>query len=63
MHELRKLLSKAFLGRLRDAGVGSGVEAGGGDFGCEPVGFGEADDEGDEVLFDVFGFQLGADLV
>ncbi len=48
---------------MRDALIWSVEEAGSGDFGGKPVGFGKADDEGNEVLFDVFGFELGADLV
>ena len=39
------------------------VEAGSGDLGGEPVGFGEADGEGDEVLLDLLLGELVADLV
>ena len=39
------------------------IEAGGGNFGGEPVGAGEADGEWDEVLFDLLGRELVADFV
>ena len=63
VHELGELLAQPFL-RLRGGMlVGSVVEAGGGDFGGEPVGFGEADGEGGEVLFDLVLGKLIADVV
>ena len=43
--------------------VGLVVEACGGDFGGEPVGFGEAEGEGDEVLLDLLARELVADFV
>ena len=63
MYELSELLTQTFL-RLRGGVlVGCVVEAGCGDFGGEPVGFGEADGEGDEVVFDLLLRELLADFV
>lgn len=43
--------------------IGSVVEASRGNFGGEPIGFGETDGEWDEVLLDLLLGQLFADLV
>ena len=43
--------------------VGCVEESGGGDFGGEPVGFAEADGQGDEVLLDLLLGELIADFV
>jgi len=61
--ELGELLTEAFLGLRGSVLVGLVVETCGGDFGGEPVGFAEADGEGDEVLFDLGLGELGTDFV
>ena len=61
--EVAELLAELFLDRGRDLLVGGGVQAASGYLGGEPVGLGEADGEGDEVLFDLLGRQVFADLV
>ena len=63
MHELRVLLSQPLLRLRRGVFVGLVEEAGGGDFGGEPVGFGKADGKGDEVLLDLGLGELVADFV
>jgi hypothetical protein len=61
--ELRELLSEALLRLRRSVLVWSVVQASGGDLGCEPVGFGEADGQRYEVLLDLLLRELLADLV
>jgi hypothetical protein len=58
-----ELLAQRLLDGRGDLGVGGGVEAASRDLGGEPVGFREADGEGDEVLLNLLGRQLVADFV
>lgn len=61
--QLAKLLAELFLDGGGDLGVGRRVQAASRHPGGEPVGLGEADCERDEVLFDLLGRKVGADLV
>ncbi len=61
--QLAELLAELFLDRRRHLGIGRRVQAASRDLGCEPVGLGEADREGDEVLFDLLRGEIAADLV
>jgi len=58
-----KMLSEALLHRRRGFFVWCRVQARGGDLGSEPVGFGEVEDQGDKVLFNLALVQLVADFV
>jgi len=57
------MLSEALLHRRRGFFVWCRVQARGGDLGSEPVGFGEVEDQGDKVLFNLALVQLVADFV
>lgn len=61
--EKAKLLAQLLLDRRRSLLVGGREKTTARDLGCEPVGFREAEGEGDEVFFDLFGRELLADLV
>jgi len=61
--ELGEVLAQPFLGAGGGVLVGGVVEACGADFAREPVGFAEAEGEGDEVLFYLLLGELGADFV
>ncbi len=61
--QLAELLAQLFLDGRRDLGVGRRVEAASRHLGGEPVGLGEADGERDEVLLDLLGGEVAADLV
>jgi hypothetical protein len=61
--QLAKLLTELFLDGRRDLGVGGRVQAAARHLGSKPVGLGEADCEGDKVLFDLLGREVDADLV
>lgn len=61
--ELAKLLAELLLDGRRNSLVGRRVQATPGHLGGKPVGFGEADDQGDEVLLDLLGGKFGANLI
>ena len=63
VYKLPIMLSQLLLGWRRSACVGCAVQAGRGDFGGEPVGFGKAQNERDEILFNLLLRELLADLV
>lgn len=58
-----ELLAQLLLDGRRDLLVGGCEEAASRDLGCEPIGLGEADGEGDEVFLDLLRRELAADLV
>lgn len=63
MNELRELLSEPFLRLWSGMLVWCVVEASGRDLGCEPIGFGKTESQGNEVLLDLLLRKLIADLV
>ena len=63
MYELGELRPQALLKRRGSLGVRRRKQAGGRDLGGEPVGFGKADNERDEVLLDLDGGEVFTDLV
>ena len=63
MYEVAETLAEALLRLHGGMLIGCIVQTGCGDFGSEPVGLGEALDQGEEVLFDLLLRDLVADLV
>lgn len=63
MDELRELLSESFLRLWGGMLIWCVVEPSGRDLGCKPVGFGETQGQGNEVLLDLLLRKLIADLV
>jgi hypothetical protein len=63
MYQGSEVLSEALLHGRCGLFVWCRVQAGGGDLGSKPVGFGEVEDQGDKVLFDLTLVQLLADFV
>lgn len=53
MNKLPEMLSESILRTRGRLGIRDRVETCCRDLGCEPIGFGEADNEGNEVLFDL----------
>jgi len=63
VNKLGVVLSELFLVLRAGVLIGCVVEPGGRNLRCEPVGFREAECEGNEVLFDLLLAELLADLV
>lgn len=63
MHELAELLPKNFLRRPTRLRVGGVVKTRGGDLGREPIGLGQTQREGNEVLLDLLLGKVFANLV
>lgn len=63
MYQGSELLAEALLHGRCGLFVWCRVQARGRDLGSEPVGFGEVEDKGDKVLFDLALVQLLADFV
>jgi hypothetical protein len=63
VHQLAVVLSECFLRRWCGARVWCLVQASRGDLRCEPIGFGEAHNKGDEGILNLLLRQLFADLV
>jgi hypothetical protein len=61
--EHTELLAQLLLDRRRDLLVRSCVETASRDLGCEPIGLGETDGEGDEIFLDLLRRELFADLI
>lgn len=53
MNKLPEMLSESVLRTRGRLGIWDCVETCRRDLGCKPIGFGEANDEGNEVLFDL----------